>query len=186
MYSLLYCCIVKCYSINLKGNSWSVNTWAFCIYDKRIKSTLRKDKGMCVLGFCVKAVWVDNILWGLYEWANTIRLKSNQPNWKCRLQIYNYCVFCFNSVTSSNFEGAALTNMAVFLRCQRVALLTVAFCFLPFITSSLHLEDPNVCSHWERWVSHRALTSWCGHHLLSKKKTLVNMQSIFWMYDLCP
>lgn len=52
------------------------------------------------------------------------------------------------------YEGAALTDMAVFLRSQRAfLLLAVAFFFLPFITSSLHLEDPNVCSHWERLVT---------------------------------
>ncbi|KAG8011001.1 Multiple epidermal growth factor-like domains protein 10 [Nibea albiflora] len=44
--------------------------------------------------------------------------------------------------------------MAVSLRCHRTVLLGVAFCFLPCITSSLNLEDPNVCSHWER-VSYR-------------------------------
>ncbi|TMS08541.1 Multiple epidermal growth factor-like domains protein 10 [Larimichthys crocea] len=40
--------------------------------------------------------------------------------------------------------------MAMSLRCHRTVLLGVAFCFLPCITSSLNLEDPNVCSHWER------------------------------------
>ncbi|XP_077442493.1 multiple epidermal growth factor-like domains protein 10 isoform X1 [Vanacampus margaritifer] len=41
--------------------------------------------------------------------------------------------------------------MALLLQCHRTVLLAVAFFFLPCITSSLNLEDPNVCSHWERY-----------------------------------
>lgn len=50
-------------------------------------------------------------------------------------------------------EGADLTDMAMSLRCLTTVLLAVALCFLPCITSSLNLEDPNVCSHWERSVT---------------------------------
>jgi len=50
-------------------------------------------------------------------------------------------------------EGAALMAMAMTLRYHRTVILAVAFCFLPCITSSLNLEDPNVCSHWERSVT---------------------------------
>ncbi|KAI3361809.1 hypothetical protein L3Q82_001966 [Scortum barcoo] len=46
---------------------------------------------------------------------------------------------------------AALTEMAMSLHCHKTVLLAVAFCFLPCITSSLNLEDPNVCSHWESY-----------------------------------
>ncbi|XP_032355250.1 multiple epidermal growth factor-like domains protein 10, partial [Etheostoma spectabile] len=42
--------------------------------------------------------------------------------------------------------------MATSLCCHRTLLLAVAFCFLPCITSSLNLEDPNVCSHWESYL----------------------------------
>ncbi|KAK7909490.1 hypothetical protein WMY93_014174 [Mugilogobius chulae] len=37
------------------------------------------------------------------------------------------------------------------LHCHRTILLAASFCFLPCITSSLNLEDPNVCSHWESY-----------------------------------
>ena len=50
-------------------------------------------------------------------------------------------------------EVADLTDVAMSLRCLTTVLLAVALCFLPCITSSLSLEDPNVCSHWERSVS---------------------------------
>uniref|UniRef100_A0A8D3E703 Multiple epidermal growth factor-like domains protein 10 n=1 Tax=Scophthalmus maximus TaxID=52904 RepID=A0A8D3E703_SCOMX len=41
--------------------------------------------------------------------------------------------------------------MAEFPCRHRTLLSVVVFCFLPRITSSLNLEDPNVCSHWESY-----------------------------------
>lgn len=73
--------------------------------------------------------------------------------------------------------------MAVLLRCKRVAPLTVAFCFLPFITSSLHLEDPNVCSHWERWVVMLQSVREVVTDSVKRRMALLNVQSIFWIRD---
>ncbi|KAK5878489.1 hypothetical protein CesoFtcFv8_023889 [Champsocephalus esox] len=41
--------------------------------------------------------------------------------------------------------------MAMSSLCHSTLTLALALCFLPCITSSLNLEDPNVCSHWESY-----------------------------------